>query len=303
MEVVTVDINVIGVPIYYGADKRGVEYGPDKLREKKLSSVLGRHDHQVYDLGNIYVPEVKEYNKFYTHSKMKYLDAIAEVSKNLAHAVYSSLRAESFPLIIGGDHSIALGSLSGVSRANKDFAVIWMDAHGDINTHDTSGSGNVHGMPLAKAMNVGHTELTDLYFKGQKVNPENVFILGARDLDPGEIELIKDKQLNVYSADVINERGISVVIQEVIDKLKAKNIEAVHLSFDLDFIDAKYVPGTGTPVSSGVNVGDTKEALKLLAETKLIKSMDFVELNVLLDKNDATAELAIDLLDWTFRHI
>ena len=299
----TVDINVIGVPVYYGADKRGVEYGPAKLREKKLSSILGKHNHKVYDLGDIHVPEVKEYDKFHSHSNLKYLDTIVEISKNLAHTVYSSLKAESFPLVIGGDHSLALGSISGVSRANKDFAVIWMDAHGDINTHDTSGSGNIHGMPLAKAMNVGHEDLTNVYFAGQKVNPENVFILGARDLDPGEINLISQLKLNVYSADQIIERGINIVVQEVIDKLKARNIQSVHLSFDLDFIDAKYVPGTGTPVSDGVDIDDTKEALKMLAETKLIKSMDFVELNVLLDKNDVTAELAIDLLDWTFEHM
>jgi arginase len=299
----TVDINVIGVPVFYGADKRGVEYGPAKLREKKLSSILGKHNHKVYDLGDIHVPEVKEYDKFNSHSNLKYLDTIVEISKNLAHTVYSSLKAESFPLVIGGDHSLALGSISGVSRASKDFAVIWMDAHGDINTHDTSGSGNIHGMPLAKAMNVGHEDLTNVYFAGQKVNPENVFILGARDLDPGEIDLISQLRLNVYSADEIIERGINIVVQEVIDKLKARNIQSVHLSFDLDFIDAKYVPGTGTPVSEGVDIDDTKEALKMLAETKLIKSMDFVELNVLLDKNDVTAELAIDLLDWTFEHM
>lgn len=297
------DINIIGVPIYYGADKRGPEFGPEKLREKKVSSILSKHRHQVYDLGNIHVPEVEDHKKYNSHANMKFLEPIIEVNKNLAHTVYSSLKAESFPLVIGGDHSIALGSLSGVSRAYKEFAVIWMDAHGDINTHLTSGSGNIHGMPLAKAMNIGHEELTNIYFEGQKVNPENVFILGARDLDPGEIELINELKLNVYSADVINERGIEAVVLEVTDKLKQKNIEAVHLSFDLDFIDAEYVPGTGTPVPVGVSIQDTKHALKMIAETKLIKSMDFVELNVLLDKNDVTANLAIELLDWTFEHI
>ncbi len=297
------DINIIGVPIYYGADKRGAEYGPEKLREKKVSSILCKHNHKVYDLGDMHIPEVKDYNKFYSHANLKYLETIVEVNKNLAHTVYSSLKAESFPLIIGGDHSVALGSISGVSRAHKNFAVIWMDAHGDINTHDTSGSGNIHGMPLAKLMNVGYKDLTNVYFEGQKVNPENVFILGARDLDPGEIELIKEMKLNVYSADQINEQGINTVIGQVMDTLKAKNIEAIHLSFDLDFIDAQYVPGTGTPVSVGVNVEDTKHALKMLAESKMIKSMDFVELNVLLDKNDITADLAIDLLDWTFKHM
>ncbi len=297
------DINIIGVPIYYGADKKGPEYGPDKLREKKLSLVLSKHNHKVYDLGNIHVPAVNDNNKFDSHVNLKYLDAIVEVNKNLAHSVYSSLKSESFPLIIGGDHSIGLGSISGVSRAYKNFAVIWMDAHGDINTHDTSGSGNIHGMPLAKAMNVGYKDLTNVYFEGQKVHPANVFILGARDIDSGETELINELNLNVYSADEINQKGIHTILNQVMDILKARNVEAIHLSFDLDFIDAQYVPGTGTPVSEGVSVEATKEALKILAESRLIKSMDFVELNVLLDQNDTTADLAIDLLDWTFQHM
>lgn len=297
------DINIIGVPIYYGADRRGVEYGPQKLREKKLADILRKNNHKVYDCGNIYVPEIKDYNKFYSHENLKYLDPIIEVNTNLAHTVYSSLKAESFPLIIGGDHSIGLGSISGASRAHENFAVIWMDAHGDINTHDTSGSGNIHGMPLAKAMNIGYKDLTNVYFEGQKVAPENVFILGARDLDQGELELVKEKELNVYSADKINEKGIAPVIKQVIDILKERGIETIHLSFDLDFIDAKYVRGTGTPVANGINIEDTKKGLKILAESKMIKSMDFVELNVLLDKNDVTADLAIDLLDWTFKHM
>lgn len=297
------NINVIGVPVYYGADRRGVEYGPQKLREKNLIQTLRKHDHKVFDCGNIHIPEIKEYNKYYSHENLKFLEPIREINTNLAHVVYSAIKSDCFPLIVGGDHSIGLGSISGVSRAHKEFAVIWMDAHGDINTQETSDSGNIHGMPLAKAMNIGHEDLTNVYFEGQKVKPENVYILGARDLDKGELELIKEKNLNVYSAEVINERGIDVVINEVIDKIKGDGLEAVHLSFDLDFIDAKFVPGTGTPVSEGVDVDDTKKALKMLAETKLIKSMDFVELNVLLDKNDATSDLSIDLLDWTFKHL
>ena len=163
--------------LFRSADKRGAEQGPDKLREKKVSSILCKYNNnKVYDLGNIYIPEVQDCNKFCSHANLKYLDSIVEVNKNLAHTVYSSLKSESFPLIIGGDHSIALGSISRVSRAYENFAVIWMDAHGDINTQDTSGSGNIHGMPLAKAMNVGYKDLTNVYFEGQKVKPENVFI-------------------------------------------------------------------------------------------------------------------------------
>lgn len=297
------NINIIGVPIYYGADRRGVEYGPHKLRDKGIIETLKKHDHKVYDCGNINIPEIKEYNKFYSHENLKFLEPIIEVNTNLAHVVYSSIKADCFPLIVGGDHSVGLGSISGVSRTGEDFAVIWMDAHGDINTQETSGSGNIHGMPLAKAMNIGHKDLTNVYFEGQKVKPENVYILGARDLDTGEIELIKEKNLNVYSAEKIAEIGIDQTIDEVLKDIRDKGLSRIHLSFDLDFIDAKYVPGTGTPVGDGIDVDDTKKALKTLAESSLVKSMDFVELNTLLDKNDETANLAINLLDWTFKHI
>jgi arginase len=221
----------------------------------------------------------------------------------LAHQVYLTLKGNNFPLVVGGDHSLALGSISGVSRVYNDLAVVWVDAHGDINTDGTTGSGNIHGMPLAALMNIGHKDMTDLYFKGQKIKPENVFILGARDLDPGEMELIRENNLNVISADEINERGIDSVMTEVLDKIKDSDIDAIHLSFDLDFIDAGFVPGTGTPVSGGVSVEDTLELLKRFAMTGLMKSMDFVELNVLLDKNDKTANLAIELLDHTFANI
>lgn len=297
------NVNLIGVPVFYGADKKGPEFGPDKLREKKLSDVLSQHGHVVYDMGNLHIPEVKEYNKFYAHENMKYLDAIVEINTNLAHSVYAALQTGSFPLTVGGDHSVGLGSISGVSKASDNFAVIWMDAHGDINTHDTSESGNIHGMPLAKAMGFGYEELTNVYFNGRKVAPENVFIVGARDLDTGELELIQSKKLNVFTAEDIHDLGIDAVFEKINDQVKARDIDHIHLSFDLDFIDAKHVPGTGTPVAGGVSVEDTRNMLRSIATTGKLKSMDFVELNVLLDRNDMTANLAIDLLDWTFRHL
>jgi arginase len=297
------DISIIGVPIFYGADKRGPEYGPDKLREKKVVEVIGKHKHRVFDFGDLFVPSVKEYNKFFSHPNMKYLEPIVQVNNNLAHIVYSSLKSGSFPLILGGDHSLGLGSVAGVSRACDNFAVVWVDAHGDINTPETSESGNIHGMSLAKAMGFGFQDLTEVYFKGPKIEHENVFIVGARDLDKGEYDLIKKEQLHVYTAKRIHEYGIEHVVNEVLDDIKARNIETIHLSFDLDFIDAKFVPGTGTPVADGMSIEEAETLLKMFAESKLVKSMDFVELNPLLDRNDTTADLAIDLLDWTFKHI
>lgn len=296
------DINLIGVPIYYGSDIPGVEFGPKKLREKNIYGVLSKY-HKVYDLGDLYVPTEIAENKYAYHPKMKYLKPIVEVNTNLAQQVYASLSSGSFPLVLGGDHSLGLGSISGVSKYYKNFAVIWVDAHGDINSYLTTETGNVHGMPLAAAMGVGYEDLTNVYFHGTKVSTKNVFIIGARDLDKGECKLIEEKNLNVYSTARVQEEGISSILQDVMDKIKALNINAIHLSFDIDCIDSNYVPGTGTPVKNGMTVEEAKALLKVLGETSLIKSMDFVELNPRLDKDDETADLCMDLLDWTFKYI
>ena len=297
-------INIIGVPIFYGADKKGPEFGPKKLREKRILEILTELGHEVYDMGDINVPEAKEYNKFYSHSNMKYLDEVAEVNRNLAHGVYSTLASGSFPLIVGGDHSIGLGSISGASKFHEgEFAVVWMDAHGDINTQETSESGNIHGMPLAKAMGIGHESLTNIYFEGRKVKPENVYIIGARDLDEGEKALIEEKGLKVYEAHEVISKGIESVFEEINSDLEKRSIKNIHLSFDMDFIDAKFVPGTGTPVSEGITIEATMDILKLFAESGKIKSFDLVELNTLLDREDKTANLAVDLLSWVFKYI
>lgn len=297
------DISIIGVPIFYGADKRGPEYGPKKLRDKNIVEVIGKHNHRVFDFGDLFVPVVEEYNKFFSHPNMKYVEPIIQVNNNLAHIVYSSIKGGSFPLVMGGDHSIGLGSIAGVSRAYENLAVIWVDAHGDINTQKTSESGNVHGMSLAKAMGLGYDNLSDVYYKGIKVKKENVFIVGARDLDPGEYDFIKSENLHVYTTKRIKEKGMDYVINEVLDEIKESNIHTVHLSFDIDFIDGRLVPGTGTAVENGPSVEDAKTILKALGESSLIKSMDFVELNPLLDKNDTTANIAVELLDWTFKFL
>lgn len=295
-------INLIGVPLFYGCDKKGVELGPDNLRAKNLAEILKSHGHEVCDLGNIFVEDKSEQDKYKYHSHMKYLDTIIEVNKNLAHAVHCSRESKSFPLVLGGDHSLGLGSVSGASKDNANLAVIWVDAHGDINTAETSPTGNVHGMPLAAAMGVGIHELTNLYFHGVKVKPENVFIIGARDLDAGEVKLIEEKGINSYSTEDVRNRGIESIINEVYSKINDKNIKDVHLSFDIDCIDPKLVPGTGTPVEDGMTIDEVKILLKSLAQSSLIKSMDFVELNTMLDSTDETLDLCMDILDYTFTY-
>ncbi len=297
------NVNLIGIPLFYGCDKKGPETAPDILRNNGIKSIITNHGHTVYDLGNLSVNQETDDNKFKSHNNMKYIDSIIDVNTNLAHIVYSSLESNSFPFMLGGDHALGLGSISGISKHDDKFAVIWMDAHGDINTHETSESGNTHGMPLSACMGFGHTKLTNLYFKGQKVDPKNVFILGARDLDTGEMNLINQNNLNVYSPEDMKSKGLKGIVSSIINTLRQNNISKVHLSFDMDFIDSKFVPGTGTPVDSGFDIEETKIVLKEILESNLVKSIDFVEFNPNLDKDNKTLNLAIDLIDFMFENL
>jgi arginase len=296
-------INFIGVPLFYGCDKKGANLGPNDLRQKGVIELLEKNNHTVYDLGNLHVPEILESDKFAHHNKMKYLNSITKVNTNLAHQVYSSLESKSFPLIIGGDHSLGLGSISGASKYHDNLAVVWIDAHGDINTHDTSPSGNVHGMPLAAAMGVGHNSLTDIYFHGQKVKPENVFILGARDLDEGELKLIEELNLNLFTTEDIRNLGLEEVMNRVQKTLAKNKVEAIHVSYDIDSLDSELVPGTGTPVADGLTVEECKYMFKILFGSRLVKSMDFVELNTELEEGTSTINVCMELIDYIAKYL
>ena len=184
------NISIIGMPLFYGCDKPGVEKGPEELRKNNLIDIF-QENHNVYDLGDIEVEKVNAEDKFLSNSKLKYLDQVVSANNRLAAKVLSALENNTLPLTIGGDHSLALGSIAGASKfLGNDLAVIWIDAHGDINTDETSPSGNIHGMPLAASMGIGYNKLTSIFFDNLKIKPENVFILACRDLDAGEIALI-----------------------------------------------------------------------------------------------------------------
>ncbi|MDY7061841.1 MAG: arginase [Sarcina ventriculi] len=274
------NINMIGVPLFYGCDNPGVEKGPDTLRENNIIDIFKNNNNKIYDLGNLYVKHIDSCDKFADNKNMKYLSSVIDVNENLAQVIYNSLNANNFPLVIGGDHSLGLGSLAGVSKHfNGDFGVIWVDAHGDINTDLTSPSGNIHGMPLAASMGVGNKSLQDIYFKGRKVDPKKVFILCARDLDEGELELINSLKLNVWTSKSIKEKGIERCIEELLNRVYDLNIKNIHLSFDIDCANPDLVPGTGTPVKDGICMNEAKYIIDSLFKTKMIKSMDFVEFN------------------------
>lgn len=290
------NISIIDMPLFYGCDNPGVEQGPKILRENNLLDIFNK-SHNVCDMGEVHVKNVSSNDKYAANAKMKYLDEVVRSNIGLADKVYTALENSTLPLVIGGDHALAIGSIAGASKYFKnDLAVVWVDAHGDINTLETSPSGNIHGMPLASSMGIGHETLTNIYSYSQKVKPENVFLLGCRDLDLGELEIIKNFNLNIWTMIDIKDKGISTVLKELLEAINKKNIKNIHLSFDIDSLDPKYVPGTGTPVEDGLSFSEGKEVLETILNTSLVKSMDFVEFNPALDKNNNTLETCIELL-------
>ena len=290
------NISIIDMPLFYGCDNPGVEKGPKILRENNLLDIFNK-SHEVCDMGEVHVKNVSSNDKYAANAKMKYLDEVVRSNIGLATKVYDSLKNSYLPLTIGGDHALAIGSIAGSSKFFKeDLAVVWVDAHGDINTPETSPSGNIHGMPLASSMGIGYEALTNLYFTGQKVKPENVFLLGCRDLDLGELELIKENNLNVWTMKDIKTKGIKTVLKELLEALNKSNVNNIHFSFDIDSLDPSYVPGTGTPVEDGLSFAEGKEVIETIINTSLVRSMDFVEFNPILDDNQRTLETCLELL-------
>lgn len=296
-------INVIGVPLNLGCDRAGVERAPNHLRERGLMQMIRKNGHRAFDLGNLYVPPVSEADKFSRGNSLKYLDTIVEVNTNLAELVYDTLSGGAFPLVIGGDHSLGLGSASGVGKCFEDFGIIWLDAHGDINTGETSPSGNIHGMPLSALMGMGSEELVNIYAPGNKVNPQNVFLVGTRSLDEGERMLIRRERLSVYPMETIRLKGISFVAEDIKRKLKERKIRNIHFSMDVDSLDPRFAPGTGTRVSEGLLPNECRDFIHYILATNLIKSMDLVELNPELDVNELTTHLCLGMIDYIMAHL
>ena len=290
------NISIIGMPLFYGCDRPGVEKGPEMLRKNNINEIFEKN-HFVTDLGDIDVDYIDSKDKFLDNNKLKYLKQVVSANNRLAAKVYDALEKKTLPFIIGGDHSLALGSIAGSSKYyGNDLAVIWIDAHGDINTHETSPSGNIHGMPLAASMGIGYKELTSIFFDEYKIKPENVFILACRDLDKGEVELIENLNMNVWNINDIKNNNLDSILSDLLTIIKENNIKNIHLSYDIDCLDPEYVPGTGTPVDNGLTFEESKKILKSIFSTSLVKSMDFVEYNPELDLNERTKETCIELL-------
>lgn len=289
----TLNISMIGVPIDFGQMRRGVDMGPSAIRYAGAVERLEALGHEVVDEGDIYVPNAA---KLEVHPKLRNLGAVVEACTKLAEQVATAVEHKKFPLVLGGDHSIAIGTLAGLAQHYKNLGVIWYDAHADMNTAETSPSGNIHGMPLAVAMGLGHEKLTHIGGEQPKIDPKNLVIIGARSVDEGERELIKEKGIKVYSMHEIDRLGMAAVMEDALAYLRSREIDGLHLSLDLDGLDPMYTPGVGTPVPGGITYRESHLAMEMLQESNLLTSAEFVEVNPVLDTKNATANVAVGLM-------
>lgn len=287
-------IDLIGVPLDFGAGRRGVDMGPSAIRYAGLRQGLEELGHSVTDYGNIAVPLAE--TCVVGDPKLKYLEPIIGVALRLAERVAHTMTEQRVPLVLGGDHSLALGSVVGAARGRK-LGLIWLDAHSDFNTDETSPSGNIHGMPLAALCGFGSSALVTLnnsVASGQKIDPHNIAIIGARDIDPEERRLLRGSGVAVYSMEAIDRLGINEVVHRAIE-IACRGTDGIYLSLDLDGIDPMFAPGVGTAVPGGLTFREAHLAVELLAETKRLVGMDLVEVNPILDRTNMTAELAVQL--------
>lgn len=291
-------IDIIGAPSTFGQRKLGVDLGPTAIRYAGLISRLKQLDLDVYDKGDIKVPAVN-IEKFHSEQKgLRNYDEIIEVNQKLNKEVSASIENNRFPLVLGGDHSIAVGSVSAISKHYNNLGVIWYDAHGDLNIPEESPSGNIHGMPLRILTGEGPKELLEL--NSNVIKPENIVLIGMRDLDKGERQFIKDHNIKTFTMSDIDKLGVKEVIENTIEYLKSRNVDGVHLSLDVDALDPLETPGTGTRVLGGLSYRESHFALELLHQSHLISSMDLVEVNPLIDSNNHTAEQAVSLVGTFF---
>jgi arginase len=288
-------IRIVGVPMDLGAGRRGVDMGPSAIRIAGLSEKLNTMGYSVIDDGDIAVrvPELQTV----ADPKLRYLPEILRACNLLAARVEGILDEKNFPLILGGDHSISMGTIAGISslckKQKKTLGVIWIDAHGDMNTQETSTSGNIHGMPLSASLGFGAIELISIYQSFRKLSPKNTVLIGIRDLDDGEKSIIKKNKMNIFTMENIDKHNIASIIEQALHTLR--NVEHLHVSFDVDALDPLIAPGVGTPVRGGLDYREAHYIMEAIAASGRMSSMEIVEVNPILDVRNQSAELAVEL--------
>jgi arginase len=280
-----------------GQSRRGVDMGPSALRVAGLQSKIKQLGHTVEDIGNLEVKQPEEMQV--GEKRAKYLQEIAETCQDICKSVRKSLQEGFLPVVLGGDHSIAAGVAAGVSshfrEDKKQIGYIWLDAHGDMNTPESSPSGNVHGMPLAAIMGYGADELVMLGGFKPKAEPGNIVIVGARDLDAQERKIVKKSGIHVFTMRDIDERGMREVMSDAL-KYAMDDTDGVAVSLDMDFVDPADAPGVGTPVRGGVTYREAHLAMEMIADSKAMASLEVVEINPVIDEHNRTALLGVELV-------
>ncbi len=290
-------VGLLGVPLDLGSGRRGTDMGPSALRIAGLTKRLENLAVTVSDHGYVAVaaPETRQPGD----ETLRFGREIFRTCRRLRDRVRAIIDSGSLPLVLGGDHSIAMGTVSGVAahllEQKKKLGLLWIDAHADLNTPDTSPSGNVHGMPLAVILGRGAPMLLDLLEARPMVSVQNTAILGLRAVDPGEKERIKRLGVSVYSMQDLDERGLSPCVREALETV-SKGTAGFHLSFDMDAVDPEVAPGVGTPVQGGLTYREAHLACELVAESGRMLSMEVVEVNPMLDERNKTAQVAVGLI-------
>ncbi|HWR36198.1 MAG TPA: arginase [Clostridia bacterium] len=294
--IVSKKIRVIGVPLDLGQQRRGVDMGPSAVRVAGLETKLEAIGHVVEDAGNIEVTLAEQQN--FGDPNARYLREITATCTSTAELVLKTLESGMVPLAIGGDHSMAVGTVSGVAeyyhRQNQNIGLLWIDAHSDINTPGTSPSGNVHGMPLGAIMGLGPAELAGIFGWSPKVRPENCVLVGIRDVDANEKENIRRAGIEVFTMRDIDERGMRSVMEEAL-RMAGRGTVGYHVSLDMDWIDPEDAPGVGTPVPGGATYRESHLAMEIIADHGRMTSFEIVEVNPVIDERNRTAELSVEL--------
>lgn len=290
------EVEILGAPLDLGCNLRGANIAPATVRIAGLAEKLSAIGIRAFDSGDVPVPLREMLGP--AAAEEKFVSVIAEVCEDLCLRVDKALENGRFPLCIGGDHSIAIGTINGAAlnchRNGERLGLIWVDAHADMNTPATSPTGNVHGMPLSAILGLGHEKLTRIGRPGSRLRPENVALIGIRNLDQGEKEFVRETGIHYFTMTDIDQRGMYAVITDALDRL-SQRASAVHLSFDLDSVDPLWAPGVSTPVPGGLTYREAHLMLETVASAGLLRSMEFVELNPMYDTNHQTSKLCIEL--------
>jgi arginase len=289
-------VQIIGVPLDLGCNMRGANMAPSAVRIAQLHRRITALGYDIVDVGDLDVP-VRDTLPAEAHQQ-RFLHQIARVCQELAHQVHAALTAGRQPIVLGGDHSIGIGTIAGVSRFYRErkekLGLIWIDAHADMNLPETTPSGNIHGMPLSVVLGHGHPELTSLGLGAPHVDPANVALIGIRTVDGGEKELIRKSGIRYFTMREIDERGMHSVMKEAI-ATASNGTAGMHLSFDIDGVDPLYAPGVSTPETGGLSYREAHLALEMIADAGKLRSMEFVELNPMTDHTHKTAQLVVEL--------